>query len=165
MTSSAVPGRRRLLQPAGQASYQGPRGGPGAGAGRRSGAAGAGKGVLDVDGPSGSGGGQEIGRKTILNYGQRRWRRWRRSLEPAAPRIVEPAADSDIVAEAATAQPAQQVAEVKLDGKGVNMTISGQIQGRKILKSVAAGLYRRGPKARAGKVSWRCTSPSWPTAG
>ena len=38
---------------------------------------------------------------------------------------------------AAAAEPKQAVAEVKLDGKDVGMTISGQISGRKILKNVS----------------------------
>jgi TonB family protein len=94
-----------------------------------------GKAVVDVDGPSGAGGGKKSGRKTILNYGSGGG--YGGSLS-GRQRIVEPAANTEIVTETrAQDQPAQSVAEVKLDGKGVNMTISGQIQGRKILKSVA----------------------------
>ena len=95
-----------------------------------------GKGVVDVDGPRGSGGGKKSGRRTILNYGSGSGGRGG-SLS-GRQRIAEPAAKKEIVAQATTsAQEQKNVAEVKLDGKGVNMTISGQIQGRKILKSVA----------------------------
>lgn len=122
------------LKSAGSASsYQAPSAAlvPAGGTGGATG----GKGVVDVDGPSGAGGGQKSGRKTILNYGSGGG--YGGSLS-GRQRIVEPAETTDIVADkpAADAQ-AQSVAEVALDGKGVNMTISGQIQGRKILKSVA----------------------------
>lgn len=100
-------------------------------------AAGSGKGVVDVDGPRGSGGGQKSGRKTILNYGSGGG--YGGSLS-GRQRIAEPTGTTDIVATTATpTESAQQVAEAKLDGNGVNMTISGQIKGRKIIKSVAPG--------------------------
>lgn len=94
-----------------------------------------GTGVLDVTGPSGAGSGGQGGRKTILDYGSGGGGRGGGSLNGRA-RLAEPEPTSEIVATAA-AEPAakQAVAEVKLDGQGVGMTISGQIQGRKILKS------------------------------
>jgi TonB family protein len=93
-----------------------------------------GKGVLDVTGPSGSGstGG---GRKTILNYGSGGGGRG--GGLSGRGRLAEPEPSAEIVKEtAAVAEPKQAVAEVKVDGKGTGMTISGQIYGRKILKSV-----------------------------
>jgi len=94
-----------------------------------------GKGVADVDGPTGSGGGQKSGRKTILNYGSGGGGRGG-SLS-SRQRIAEPAVKQEIVAQAApTDQGQAAVADVKLDGKGVNMSITGQIQGRRILQSV-----------------------------
>lgn len=108
----------------------------------------AGKGVVDVNGPSGSGGGKKSGRKTILNYGSGGGGRGG-SLS-GRQRIAEPAAKQEIVAQATqTEQNPQGVADVKLDGKGVNMTISGQIKGRKILKSVPP-VY----SAKAKKNGW-----------
>jgi len=92
-----------------------------------------GKGVLDVNGPSGSGGGGG-GRKTILDYGSGSGGRGGglsgrgRLAEPEPRAIVEKVAEP--------AETKQAVAEVKLDGKGVGMTISGQISGRKILQRV-----------------------------
>ncbi len=95
------------------------------------------KGVVDVDGPTGSGGGKKSGRKTILNYGSGNGGSGG-SLS-GRQRIAEPVAQQQIVAQATTNEPSQKaMTDVKLDGKGVNMTISGQIQGRKVLKSVAA---------------------------
>ena len=65
-------------------------------------------------------------------------------------RIAEPPTTKAIVADNSPASPGQgAVAEAKLDGKGVNMSISGQIQGRKILKSVPP-LY----SATAKKKGW-----------
>jgi TonB family protein len=122
------------LQSAGSASYQAPSAAL-APAGSRSSSTGS-KSVLDADGPSGGGGGKKSGRKTILNYGSGGGGRGG-SLNGRG-RIAEPAAKREIVAQAApTDQGKQKVADVKLDAKGVNMTISGQIQGRKILTSVA----------------------------
>ncbi len=94
------------------------------------------RGVADVTGPAGgAGGGRKTGRKTILNYGSGSGGRGG-SLS-GRQRIAEPVAKQEIVAQAAPdAGSHQQVSDVKLDGKGVNMTISGQIQGRRILTSV-----------------------------
>ena len=103
---------------------------------RSGGGSGSGGGVMDVTGPSGGGGGAKSGRKTILNYGSGGGGRGG-SLNSRA-RIAEPAAQTEIVAAPRhEAQSKQDVAEVALDGKGVNMTISGQIKGRKILQSSA----------------------------
>ncbi|RKZ11717.1 hypothetical protein DRQ50_13150, partial [bacterium] len=95
-----------------------------------------GKGVLDVTGPTGGGGSGTSGRKTILNYGSGGGGRGGGGLAGRA-RIAEPEPTAEIVKTAAEPAPQKAVAEVKLDDKGVGMTISGQIQGRKILKSVA----------------------------
>ncbi|MCP4571684.1 MAG: energy transducer TonB [bacterium] len=94
-----------------------------------------GKGVLDVSGPTG-GGGREGGRKTILDYGSGSGGRG--GGLAGRGRLAEPEPTAIVDKKAAAAEPKQAVAEVKLDGKGVGMTISGQISGRKILKSVQA---------------------------
>ncbi len=123
------------LKSAGETAYRAPSAGLAPASGSRGGAASS-KGVVDVDGPRGAGGGQKSGRKTMLNYGSGGGGRGG-SLS-GRRRIAEPAVKQEIVAQAATNDKAQQaVADVKIDAKGVNMTISGQIQGRKILKSVA----------------------------
>lgn len=121
------------LKSNGQKAYQ-PSAAALAPAGSGGGTAG-GTGVLDVTGPTGAGSGGQGSRKTILDYGSGGGGRGGGSLNGRA-RMTEPEATSEIVATTA-AEPAakQAVAEVKLDGKGVGMTISGQIQGRKILKS------------------------------
>lgn len=123
------------LQPAAGATYQASGAslapaGTGSGGSSRSA-------LVDVDGPrSGAGGGKKSGRKTILNYGSGSGGRGG-SLS-GRQRIAEPAAKQEIVAEAVTRDAGQKaVADVKLDAKGVNMTISGQIEGRRILQSVA----------------------------
>jgi len=93
-----------------------------------------GTGVVDVTGPSGTGG-KGSGRKTILNYGSGNGGRG--GGLSGRGRLAEPEPTSAIVKQADPAsEPKQPVAEVALDGKGVGMTISGQISGRKILKSV-----------------------------
>lgn len=120
------------LQPASGSTYNAPAAaltpaGSGSGGSRA---------VADVDGlAGGAGGGQKSGRKTILNYGSGGGGRGG-SLS-GRQRIAEPAAKQEIVAQAKAdeSMPAP-AADVKLDGQGVNMTITGQIQGRKILKSV-----------------------------
>lgn len=94
-----------------------------------------GKGVLDVDGPTGGGGASKGGRKTILNYGSGSGGRGG-SLAGRA-RLAEPEATTEIVKQTAAEPESRQVADVKLEANGVGMTISGQIKGRKILKSVA----------------------------
>jgi TonB family protein len=99
------------------------------------GGASGGKGVLDVSGPTGGGNSGKKGRKTILNYGSGSGGRGG-SLAGRA-RIAEPEPTKEIV-EAKAAEPeTRQVADVQLNSNGVGMTISGQIKGRKILKSVA----------------------------
>lgn len=121
------------LKSAGRQTYRAPSAGLAPARGGSSGTGG--RGVVDVDGPRGSGGGKKSGRKTILNYGSGGGGRGG-SLS-GRQRIAEPATKQVIVAQTeASESAASSVAEVKLDGKGVNMTISGQIQGRKILKSV-----------------------------
>ena len=96
------------------------------------------KGVMDVDGPGGTGGGQKSGRKTILNYGSGGGGRGGGGSLSGRQRIAEPVAQKEIVAQAtANEQSKKAVTDVKLDGKGINMTITGQIQGRKVLESVA----------------------------
>lgn len=102
-------------------------------AGEEGGRAG-GKGVLEVSGPRGDGG-REGGRKTILDYGSGSGGRGGGLADRG--RLAEPEPTAAIVGKAArTPEPRQAAAEVKLDGKGVGMTISGQISGRKILESV-----------------------------
>jgi TonB family protein len=94
------------------------------------------KGITDVDGPGGTGGGRKSGRKTILNYGS--GGSGSGGSLSGRQRIAEPVGNNEIVAQAAISEPAQKtVTDVKLDGKGVNMTITGQIQGRKVLESTA----------------------------
>ena len=96
-----------------------------------------GKGVVDVTGPSGTGG-KGSGRKTILNYGSGSGGRGGGGGLAGRGRLAEPEPTSAIVKKAEpAAEPKQQVSEVALDDKGVGMTISGQISGRKILKKVA----------------------------
>lgn len=94
-----------------------------------------GKGVVDVTGPTGGGNSGTSGRKTILNYGSGSGGRGG-SLAGRA-RIAEPEPSAEIVKTKAAEPQTRQVAEVAVDGKGVGMTISGQIKGRKILNSVA----------------------------
>ncbi len=94
-----------------------------------------GKGVVDVTGPSGTGG-KGSGRKTILNYGSGSGGRG--GGLSGRGRLAEPEPTSAIVKKAQpVAEPKQPVAEVPLDGKGVGMSISGQISGRKILQRVS----------------------------
>ncbi|MBE0566509.1 MAG: energy transducer TonB, partial [Krumholzibacteria bacterium] len=65
-------------------------------------------------------------------------------------RLAEPEPAADIVAKpAAEPAPKQSVAEVELEGNGVGMTLSGQIQGRKILTSVVPEYT-----AKARKNGW-----------
>ncbi|MBD3222939.1 TonB family protein [bacterium] len=97
--------------------------------------------IVDVSGPeSGSGGGTQKGRKTILDYGEGSGG-GSGSLVGRRGRLAEPTVTRDIVESASGDQstPAKQVAEADLDsGKGVGMTITGQIAGRKILSRVPA---------------------------
>ncbi len=100
--------------------------------------------VMDVAGPSG-GGGKKSGRKTMLDYGSGGGGRGgglnsrQRIAEPGVAAVMDqPVSDS---------QTRNAVAEVKLDAKDVNMSITGQIQGRKILQSAPA-LYTANAKKK-----------------
>ncbi len=107
-----------------------------------------GSGVMDVEGPSGGGGGgQKSGRKTLLDYGNGNG--GRSGALSSRQRIAEPAIGAVVDEPKSDSKPHQAVAEVKLDAKGVNMSITGQIQGRKVLQSSPA-LYT--DKAR--KKGW-----------
>ena len=106
-----------------------------------------GQGVVDVTGPSGTGG-KGSGRKTILNYGSGSGGRG--GGLSGRGRLAEPEPTASIVKKAApAAEPKQAVTEVAVDGKGVGMTISGQISGRKILKGVTPQYT-----ARARQKGW-----------
>jgi TonB family protein len=137
------------LQGNSRGAYQAPRAAlapSGSGGGRGSG----GGGVVDVDGPGGGGGGSGSGsgRKTILDYGSGGGGRG--GGLAGRGRIAEPAPTKSIVAQSTNkAEPKQEVAEANLGGKGINMTISGEIKGRKILKSVVAEY-----PAQARKKGW-----------
>jgi len=96
-----------------------------------------GKGVIDVTGPRGSGSGGKGGRKTILDYGSGNGGRGG-GLAGKRTRLVEPPTVKTIAgSEKPKASKQKTVSEAALGGKGVNVTISGQIQGRKILQRVA----------------------------
>ncbi len=101
----------------------------------------AGGAVLDIAGPaSGGGGGARKGRKTILNYGSGGGGGG--GLVGRSGRLAEPPASRAIVNDPApaTSDDKAQVAEAKVSAeKGVGMTITGQIAGRKILHRVAPG--------------------------
>ncbi len=95
-----------------------------------------GKGVLDVDGPAASAG-KKSGRRTILDYGSGGGGRG--GGLSSRGRIAEPEAKAAIVAKQEKQSKATAaVADVKLAGKGTNMTITGEIKGRQILKSAPA---------------------------
>jgi TonB family protein len=97
-----------------------------------------GHGVLDVAGPSGPGGSETSQRRTILDYGRGNGGGGG-GLAGRRAKLVE-AVDGRTIAQREQAQSGEgkhEVAEVELNGNGVSMTISGQIKGRKILKSVA----------------------------
>jgi len=129
--------------------YQAPTAGL-AGADKSQSGTSGGKGVLDVEGPSG-GGGQSSGRKTILNYGSGNGGRGG-GLAGRRTRLVEPTTTKSIVADqsADVGDAKQAVTEAKLgQGDGVNMSISGQIKGRKILHAAAA-VYSQ----KARKKGW-----------
>ncbi len=104
-------------------------------------------GVVDVAGPSGGGGGQKSGRKTLLDYGNGSG--GRSGSLSSRQRIAEPVLGAVVDQPKTESKPRQAVAEAKLDAKGVNMSITGQIQGRKVLQSAPA-LYT--DKAR--KKGW-----------
>ena len=104
----------------------------GSGSGRSTGRA-----LVDVDAPRGGGSPRKSGRKTILDYGSGGGSGGGSLV--GRQRLADPEVQPDIVADAgAQAETRQAVAEVALDGKGVNMTITGQISGRQILHSVPA---------------------------
>lgn len=95
-------------------------------------------GIVDAVGPTGGGGSTKGARKTILDYGSGgggggglKGRRARLAEPPTSKNIVAGASDSH------QAEPQPKVAEAKVPStKGVGMTISGQIAGRKIIHSV-----------------------------
>jgi len=96
-----------------------------------------GQGVVDVTGPRGGTGGSETGaRRTILDYGSGSGsgsgRLAGRKVNLAE--AVDGRAIVDDPSESAESR-SNAITEVKMDGKGVSMTISGQISGRKILQS------------------------------
>jgi TonB family protein len=121
------------LESAGRNSYRAPAVGLTPSAGKRSGAGTSG--VMDVAGPSGSGGAKS-GRKTMLDYGTGGGGRG--GGLNSRQRIAEPAVNPVVDQPSGDSQPRNAVAEVKLDAKDVNMSITGQIQGRKILQSSPA---------------------------
>jgi len=95
-------------------------------------------GIVDAVGPTGGGGSTKSGRKTILDYGSGGGGGG--GLKGRRARLAEAPASRNIVAEADNAHQSDsqpKVAEAKVpSAKGVGMTISGQIAGRKILHSV-----------------------------
>jgi protein TonB len=96
-----------------------------------------GRGVMDVTGPAGGTGGSESSaRKTILDYGSGNGGGGS-GLVRRGTRIVEKVDSHAIVEDESAKSGKSEVADVKMDSKGVKMTISGQISGRKILHSVA----------------------------
>lgn len=132
------------LKSAGRSSYQGSAVALTPSAGKRAG--GGSSAVMDVAGPSGSGA-TKSGRKTMLDYGSGGGGRG--GGLNSRQRIAEPAMGSVVDQPKNDSQPRKAVAEVKLDAKDVNMSITGQIQGRKILQSAPA-LYT----AQAKKKGW-----------
>ncbi len=132
------------LKSAGRNSYRASAAALTPSSGKRNG--GGSSGVMDVAGPSG-GGGTKSGRKTMLDYGSGGGGRG--GGLSSRQRIAEPAISKVVDQPKSNSQPRQAVAEVKLDAKGVNMSITGQIQGRKILQSAPA-LYT----TQARKNGW-----------
>lgn len=103
------------------------------------GSTGIGGGIADITGPSGASSGSPKGaRKTILDYGNGSGG-GSGGLVGRRGRMVEPSVKRGITADAGSAEPqTKRVAEAKLDNKkGVGMTITGQIAGRKILSQAA----------------------------
>ena len=93
--------------------------------------------VADVAGPaSASSGGSGKGRRTILDYGEGSGGRG--GALKGKGRLAEPTATPMETAPVADPSAGQKVAEAGMDDLGGNMTISGQIQGRKILSSAPA---------------------------
>jgi TonB family protein len=122
-------------------SYRGSSSGlaPAGGSGR-GGSGGSGKGVVDIAGPSSFGGRESSGRRTILDYGTGSGGGGGGGgLVGRRTRLVEPPRPESIVEEAKPneTRPAVDDAVEALTGKGVSMTIAGQIKGRKILESSA----------------------------
>jgi TonB family protein len=94
-----------------------------------------GSGVVDVGGPSG-GGSEKSGRKTILDYGTGSGGGGG-ALAGRRGKLAEVVDTRTIVQQEQKEESApQSVAEVPASAQGVSMTITGQIQGRKILSSV-----------------------------
>ena len=139
---TVVPGG--ALKSAGRSAYSSQTVGLTPSSGKRSG--GGSSAVVDVAGPSG-GGGKKSGRKTMLDYGSGGGGRG--GGLNSRQRIAEPGMDTAMDQPKSDSQPRNAVAEVKLDAKDVNMSITGQIQGRKILQSAPA-LYT----AKAKKNGW-----------
>ncbi len=121
------------LKSAGRSAYVAPQSAltPSDGSGSHTGSAG----VVDVAGPSG-GGSKKSGRKTLLDYGNGNGGRG--GALSGRQRIAEPAVGDVVSQPNSDSKPRQAVAEAKLAAKGVNMSITGQIQGRKILHSSPA---------------------------
>jgi TonB family protein len=89
--------------------------------------------LVEVSSPGNPGGQTEEGRRTILDYGSGSG-----GSLTGRRRLAEPTEPAKIVAPVQDPTPAAQVvAEATVEVKGVNMSISGQIQGRKILRQVA----------------------------
>ena len=91
--------------------------------------------VVDVEGPSG-GAVAKSGRKTMLDYGSGGGGRG--GGLNSRQKIAEPAMGAMVDQPQSDFQPRNAVAEVKLEAKDVNMSITGQIQGRQILESAPA---------------------------
>ncbi|PID80763.1 hypothetical protein CSB20_05790 [bacterium DOLZORAL124_64_63] len=98
-----------------------------------------GGGVADVAGPATAStgrGGSGKGRRTILDYGSGGGGRG--GALKGKGRLAEPTATPVEAAPATDSSAGQQVAEAGMDKLDGNMTITGQIQGRQILRSVPA---------------------------
>lgn len=120
------------LKSAGRSSYAAPQSALTPSSGNRRSGTGA---MVDVAGPSG-GGSQKSGRKTLLDYGTGNG--GRAGSLSSRQRIAEPTV-GDVVAKSNNeSKPRKAVAEAKLDAKGVNMSITGEISGRKVLQSSPA---------------------------
>lgn len=120
-----------------QGSVSGLRPAP-SGAGRGAGASA----IAEVAGPTASAAGNESsGRRTVLDYGRGAGAgNGAGGLGGGRRQLAEAPASRTIVAQSDAAKPKAEIDEgkaVSLGGKGISMTISGQIQGRKILQSAA----------------------------
>ncbi|MCP4293287.1 MAG: TonB family protein [bacterium] len=125
-------------------SYAAPQSALAPSSGRRSGSS---KAIVDVSGPSGGNGGAKKGRKTLLSYGSGSGGGG--GGLSSRQRIAEPAIGEVVTSPAGNNKPQKALAEAKLDVKGVNMSITGQIQGRKVLQSSPAEY-----SAMAKKKGW-----------